>query len=541
MCFGLNRGAGQYDKDNPSYEFLKVMIFQEQSDIHSLVEETIYTTNLRKAKEFFVEKIKQIKKKSDLEKIYSKITQNLLFNIYTISNDIDVFVAFETMNNRGIPLSHLELLKNRLIFLSTKFKVATSEKSSARKTINESWKTVYHYLGKNENNPLNDDQFLLTHFLLYYGPGILKEQKQKDEYALWQYRHHDQFKNHLLETVFTPRAINGHTEEGHKPLAIKDLIDFSRNIKGFVQTYYEIHNPADSRYSDAEKIQLERIGRLARFETMLLIAALYLKCKDQTLRLNVLGSIETTQFLLMIQPSLGGREQSFDAQSFAVRLQAGEYDAPRIAELYRDNLAELMRAIDFQAVLKEWARRGEGYYQWKGVKYFLYEYEQSLRAASKTKREKLTWDEFQQEDFTADHSTVEHIYPQKATEDCWRSPFEKYSVKQRNILRHSLGNLLPLSKGKNSALRNYSFDVKKGDATNKVGYVYGCYSENEVALCSEWTAQEILERGIRLLEFMEKRWGFNIGDRTAKQKALGLEFVETNKPTPKRVLVRRRP
>lgn len=192
-----------YDKDNPSYEFLKVMIFQEQSDIHSLVEETIYTTNLRKAKEFFVEKIKQIKKKSDLEKIYSKITQNLLFNIYTISNDIDVFVAFETMNNRGIPLSHLELLKNRLIFLSTKFKVATSEKSSARKTINESWKTVYHYLGKNENNPLNDDQFLLTHFLLYYGPGILKEQKQKDEYALWQYRHHDQFKNHLLETVFT--------------------------------------------------------------------------------------------------------------------------------------------------------------------------------------------------------------------------------------------------------------------------------------------------------------------------------------------------
>ena len=42
-----------------------------------------------------------------------------MFNVYEISDDFDVFVAFETMNNGGKRLSNLELLKNRLIYLTT--------------------------------------------------------------------------------------------------------------------------------------------------------------------------------------------------------------------------------------------------------------------------------------------------------------------------------------------------------------------------------------------------------------------------------------
>lgn len=42
-----------------------------------------------------------------------------MFNIHEIEDDYDVFVAFETMNNRGKKLTNLELLKNRLIYLTT--------------------------------------------------------------------------------------------------------------------------------------------------------------------------------------------------------------------------------------------------------------------------------------------------------------------------------------------------------------------------------------------------------------------------------------
>jgi len=122
-----------YEKDNPSYKFLKTKIFLEPSDHHSVDEETIYTHNLQAAKKFFSAQIKNCDT-SQLEAVFTKLTQHFLFNIYTISGDIDVFVAFETMNNRGKPLSYLELLKNRLIFLSTRLSVDGTERSTWPKT-----------------------------------------------------------------------------------------------------------------------------------------------------------------------------------------------------------------------------------------------------------------------------------------------------------------------------------------------------------------------------------------------------------------------
>jgi len=50
-----------------------------------------------------------------IERLYKKITLRLMFNLHEIEDDYDVFVAFETMNNRGKKLTNLELLKNRLI------------------------------------------------------------------------------------------------------------------------------------------------------------------------------------------------------------------------------------------------------------------------------------------------------------------------------------------------------------------------------------------------------------------------------------------
>lgn len=105
---------------------------------------------------------------NQLEEVYTKITQHFLFNMYIISDDIDVYVTFETMNNRGKPLSNLELLKNRLIYVSTLLNVADSDKSRLRRDINECWKKIYHILGKSKERVLLDDEFLVTHFMLYF-------------------------------------------------------------------------------------------------------------------------------------------------------------------------------------------------------------------------------------------------------------------------------------------------------------------------------------------------------------------------------------
>ena len=86
------------------------------------VNETYYTKNLKYAKEFFKKNISELYADEGMEglsNLYLKLTQRLMFNIHEIDDDYDVFVAFETMNNRGKKLTNLELLKNRLIYLTT--------------------------------------------------------------------------------------------------------------------------------------------------------------------------------------------------------------------------------------------------------------------------------------------------------------------------------------------------------------------------------------------------------------------------------------
>lgn len=81
-------------------------------------EETLYTSNLIDAKEYFDKKVSELDKNT-IEDLFKKLINDIKFNFYEIDEDLDVFVAFETMNNRGKPLTNLELLKNRLIYLST--------------------------------------------------------------------------------------------------------------------------------------------------------------------------------------------------------------------------------------------------------------------------------------------------------------------------------------------------------------------------------------------------------------------------------------
>jgi hypothetical protein len=108
--------------------------------------------------------------------------------------------------------------------------------------------------------------------------------------------------------------------------------------------------------------------------------------------------------------------------------------------------------------------------------------------------------------------------------------YEQYSTQERSTLRHSLGNLVPLSRKKNSSFQNSCFEDKLGTEDNKVGFRYGSYAENEIACKSSWTAKDILERGLRLLSFMEERWDIPIGDSNDKMKFLNLAFVAKKEP-----------
>jgi hypothetical protein len=520
-----------YEKDNPSYEFLKKKIFLEDSDHHAPEEDTIYTKNLISAKSFFVDQLKNVTH-AKLEKIYTKITQQFVFNAYEISSEIDVCVTFETMNNRGKPLSSLELLKNRLIFLSTKLDAKDSEAMNLRRAINDAWKTTYHYLGKNDARPLNDDEFLKTHLSYIYLTDLVKFPDVTDEiHGDKAFRRFGQVLEEsgrfLLNDLFTPKRLASKVHDGYPSISRKFIYEFSQRIKFSIETYYKLSTPKHSTFSEEEMTQLERIGRLKGFNPSSILLAVYSKESDSRKRLLFLEQFERFNFCM----SMGIRNiQAMQIRrnyfpSFYIEYASGKKSLEEVTTILTNAIDETLRETPIMDMLHDWVKDGHGYYGWRSINYFLFEYELHLQEQSKAKREKISWQEFAAEDYSGDYETVEHIYPQRARDPYWKDRFSQYSPTQKRAIRNSLGNLLALSRPRNSSLGNKSFPDKLGDETSKTGYRFGSYSENEVGLLKDWNADEIINRGVKLLNFLEKRWKLSIGDRNQKIRALGLDFL----------------
>lgn len=92
-----------------------------------------------------------------------------MFDIKIIDDSFDVQAVFETMNNRGKPLTILEKLKNRLLFLNSKLTNCDNEQLA--KIINDCWGLIYNSLGQNETSMLDEDEFLSSHLTLIRTPA----------------------------------------------------------------------------------------------------------------------------------------------------------------------------------------------------------------------------------------------------------------------------------------------------------------------------------------------------------------------------------
>lgn len=511
-----------YEKDNPSYEFLKTKIFNETSTSGYNKEITIYTHNLENAKDFFVNKLKELSKE-EREIIFTKVTQNLLFNIYTISSDIDVFIAFETMNNRGKPLSNLELLKNRLIYLSTKFNVDDSEKNKLRRIINDGWRGIYHYLGLNKDKPLNDDQFLNNHCSIYFGHEIFPfEEIEANRLRRTSHHLRENLGDFLLESMFTLKNITTENK-----LTINSIKEYVESLQDSVVNWFYFYNPTLSNdYTENEKVLLDRLNRIGFSNFSALILAVYLKKPKTEIKVKILEKLEKLAFLYSLI-SYRYYIPMLDFSVVAIKIQKGDMTLNDLIKSLDSRIKEIVEKPDFLQRLID-NIKSDGFYGWSGIRYFLYEYELSIKGTSKTKKNKIDWFEFRNE--KDDFISIEHIYPQTPRTECWTKDFNSYTLRERKILNNSLGNLLPLSKPKNSSLQNKCFINKVDNGENYIGYKYGSYSENEISSLTEWTPQSILDRGMKLLKFMESRWELNFVSDDKRKEILNLTFVKTTAP-----------
>ncbi len=512
-----------YEKDNPSYECLKSKILHRSSSRYTTGESTIYTKNLISAKKFFKDKISKLEK-SELENLFTKVTQHLLFNVFNIEKEVDVHVAFETMNNRGLQLSNLELLKNRLIYLTTRLGESSNNIETLRRTINDSWKTVYYYLGKNPGVSLSDDYFLQVHFLIYFAKDLLDEHLTQFENSL--HNVNGLYKSFLLEDRFTLRRINSTQPE--ERVTSTRLYHYAMDLKRVVEIYYQTNFPADSPFTADEKLWLSRLRRLIQTshtrEIFVLLLLLLPKQQDESARLAILQSLESYFFLTSVV--------TYRVKKKNLTLQIGQEVLCCAAG--RTSLVEVVAKIDSQirafkadpsqaeAVLEGLAERG--FYDWRELRYFMYEYECHLKFKSRRKSDKIDWDTFI-EDNGEDHESIEHILPQTPSDPYWKDRLKGYTPTQIKKITNSLGNLVATSSPRNSSLRNRPFHEKVGNPDRKIAYKFGSYSEIEVALSPDWGPEQILDRGLTLIDFISERWGIRFASDKAKRKQLGLEFM----------------
>ncbi len=488
-----------YANDNPSHLYFRTQVLKAPSNEYSGLR-TLYTTNLEEALDFFRRKVIQ-GDIAEREAWFSALSQRFLFNVYELTTDIDVFVAFETMNNRGKPLTRLELLKNRLIYLST---LATSspedERNQVRRNINAVWRTIYQELGRNPHQQLDDDEFLRAHLIVYF-PDT------SDPDPLTQF---------LLNKHFSPdRLDKGELKLSH----IQTYID---SIQLAARCWHQLHFPeehTDTLSGDVVR-SLERIRRLGYGVFRPTFLATLAKVSNASVQNEVL--VQAERFLLLVRSFAATRSNVGENESYrlARELFRGDINGSDLATALRNRVLRHFSVPAFQVQIDELfeSPNGEGFYGLNGLHYVLFEYEEQLRREAKATAAKITWDEF-----AGSWNTIEHIFPQQGTDEDWPA-FAAYSKEQKRHLCHSLGNLVALSHSKNASLKRLPFINKVNGTETSVGFREGSFSENRIALNPAWTAAEIESRGLELLKFIEQRWTIPLGDDAAKRKLLKTEI-----------------
>jgi hypothetical protein len=524
-----------YTDDNPSYQYMRHRIMNEEGG--GTVFETFYTLNLSNAKLFFLEQLRAWHESEGIEglhAIYRTLTKRFLLNEYIIKDEFDVFVAFETMNNRGKKLSDLELLKNRLIYLTTLYtddELDPAERKSLRDSINDAWKEVYYQLGRNKVKPLNDDDFLRAHWIMYF-----KYSRQTgrdyirfllDEQFTAQRVHRKVVHDVALEQTDEQtweEEIDTSEEDGNgdiveplresaelRPTEIRDYVLSLKesSIHWFSSFYPEL----SENVSRQETAWLQRLNRVGMGYFRPLVMAILKNVSDESKRIESFRSIERFIFIVF---RMTVTRSNYRSSEF--------YNCARAVDRKETTLAEIADQLDqrmwfafdddgyfhldnLYRVLEKKFSSEVGFYGWSGLRYFLYEYELSLLSVSRQK--KVDWSDLLKT--SKDKISIEHIYPQTETDD-WAEQFQGLDEAARAAYRCSLGNLLLLSLAINSSLQNGSFDAKKqpqirpDGSKARNGYSDGSHSEIEVSAETVWGPAQIRARGMKLLDFMQNRW-----------------------------------
>lgn len=439
-----------------------------------------------------------------LQKLYGKVTLQLTLIVYPVEDELDAGTIFETMNDRGKPLTELEKVKNFLLYLSGKLELQAGHDLNQR--INQAWKFIYeHLMSAGLAGRASEDQFLRAHWLMAYDSDASRWENARSIKARFNLRNY----------------------QGRHPELLQIIKDYLSTLQDAVTAYCDIHAPGyPAAFGDiadaslrAEIVlwnkKLTRLGVSASFLPLLL--AVRLRAGD--------GGAAYLKTLKLLE------KYSFRVFSWRrARSNAGQTSLFNLGhQVFQNRNIDWMLGEVTQLILwycpdatfnERFPRETENWYHWQDINYFLYEYEHHLAGGRPVQ---LTWETLSARPKT---SSIEHILPQTPEAPYW---LERFTSEQRQRWTHDLANLTLTYD--NSSLSNRPFPDKKGAPGQKGTYADSpLFIERELASSADWTVEALQERRTELVSWAQERWKVdgvpNQRDQTQKTIEDMIEYAE---------------
>ncbi len=470
----------------------------------------------------------------------SRVLAKMQFDFRVLGEERSAEIVFETMNNRGKPLTLFEKLKNRLMYLTVfapsedfdEGEVDSLTPETVRETINMAWGDIYRELASDPNRePLDEDEFVAAHLSVYRNPKESVYSETVAESRLFK-MFCERPERHAISEEVDDRQSDAVAEaEKEDPLTLSKIESYVKDLRAFVPAWAAVHREFGSACGQCRLLSDRR-------ETKIFLAAVTLHVgDDEALRENVFEAARQ----ILFRNTIGA---GMDRTRFATlarrlhgvcvdRLQRGqrrELDGNGVLTELRKVLDNEKKKPTKQTLVEFFADKQKGdFYGWSelGMRYFLLQHEADYSGrADGTPR--LTWEMF-------DKVSVEHVLPQSAaTKDSrgWRwwnrvvldwndqagfeSPTDAQLRDAAETLSGTLGNLVLLTREENSEVSSRAWETYTNRPGKRDFYLDSGHrsSNGAAALASgteHWNAWRIRERGREL--FRKLAADFGVADR----------------------------
>ena len=324
----------------------------------------------------------------------------LFFTVITVTDELNAFKVFETLNARGVRLSATDLLKNYLFSVISKEGAHVTE----LKTLEERWEAIIGLLGS--------DSF----------PEFLR--------VFWNSGHKLVRKTHLFKTI--RQAVS---DRGQAFALIRDLDRHAR-------IYGALRNPLDTSWERDERNSLQQLQMFnVRQPLSLLLAAFdHFGDTDRNSFKQILRAVTMLSFRYNVICGLPGNELERVYNAIAVQLADGTFTSARavitaLQPIYPED--KVFKIAFADKSLRTTSSRNK-----KVVRYILFELERCCSNIS----------------YDPDNSayTIEHILPEHP-EQGW----DTFDDRQHENAVYQLGNMTLLSASANRELGNAPYQEKK--------------------------------------------------------------------------------